>query len=132
MTDSIEGIMTSEVYQVRESETAGQVLRDLALANVSGCPVVGNDGDLVGVISWRDLVRCDPDTQVRHQMSSPSIVAAPDTSLEDAARLMTDGHVHRLIVVNEGKVVGVLSAADVVRAVSSRPRLSLVQAAAIG
>lgn len=132
MSDTIAPIMSTPVYTAQEGQAAGEVLQDLLRAGFSGCPVVNDDGEAVGVISWRDLVPCGTDTIVRDRMSTPPVVTPPETTLADAARLMVNERVHRLIVIEANRVVGILSAIDIVRAVSAPPRLTLAKAASIG
>lgn len=130
MTDIIDAIMTRQVYKARASESSAEVLRDLVRVGISGCPVVTHDDTCVGVVSWRDLVQCDDEDPISEFMSTPAIVVLRRTTLAEAAKVMTDQKVHRLVVTEESKVVGIVSAADIVRAISPWPRL--VAAAAAG
>ena len=56
----------------------------------------------------------------RELMSSRFLAVAPSARLGEAARLMVNGGVHRLLVVDEGRLVGILATLDVLRAVSDR------------
>ena len=132
MLDTIAPLMSTPVYTAQEAQAVEEVLQDLIRAGFSGCPVVNDDGRAVGVVSWRDLVPCGTDTIVRDCMSTPPVVTPPETTLADAARLMVDEQVHRLIVADAHRVLGILSAIDIVRAVSSPPRFTIAKAASIG
>ena len=94
---------------------------------VSGLPVVDGSGDLVGVISRTDIVedgsipmanllrRRPSGLRVGELMTSPAVTVSPMTSLQEAARLMRDRRIHRLVAVDDkGRAVGVLSAIDFV------------------
>ena len=94
---------------------------------VSGLPVVDPQGELVGVISRTDVVedgsiamstllrRRPSGLRVGELMSSPAVTVSPMTPLRDAARLMRDRRIHRLVAVDDaGRAIGVLSASDFV------------------
>jgi CBS domain-containing protein len=94
--------------------------------DVTGLPVVDENGSLVGVISQTDLLRGGGDVmsavrkrytglRVADLMSSPAITVDVDTPLVDAARLMRDEKVHRVVAISDaGRAVGVLSSMDFV------------------
>ena len=58
--------------------------------------------------------------RVRDAMSNHVIFVSPDVALEDAARVMSDNGVHRLLVWSEGSLCGIVTSLDVVRAVAER------------
>jgi len=94
--------------------------------DISGLPVVDADGTLCGVISQSDLLRGSGDatSAIRHRftglrvadlMTSPAITVELEMSLIDAARLMRDERVHRVVAVDgTRRAVGVLSSMDFV------------------
>lgn len=91
---------------------------------ISGLPVV-QDGVLVGVISQTDLLNARSSeliganwerVRVRHLMSRPAVTVHLNTSVERAARLMLEQHIHRLVVVDEEEApIGVLTSTDLLR-----------------
>jgi len=98
---------------------------------ISGLPVVDRDGVLVGVISQTDLLHARttealwsawPGLAVRHLMTSPPVTVTADVAIEDAASLMEERGIHRLVVTDEdGETpIGVLSVSDLVRAMAAR------------
>jgi len=96
---------------------------------VSGLPVVDWNGDLVGVISQTDLLHARtteelwsswPGLAVRHLMTRPAVTVTADVAIEDAARLMEERRIHRLVVTsaNGETAIGVLSVSDLVRSMA--------------
>jgi CBS domain-containing protein len=105
-------------------EEAERLIRDY---RVSGLPVVDHDGLLMGVISQTDFVHLDnPEVRnlireassgipVSEVMSRPALTVLLTTTLLEAARLMVQERVHRVVVVDgERHPLGVLSAIDFV------------------
>jgi CBS domain-containing protein len=86
----------------------------LVYHRVSGLPVLDGTGALVGVVSEADIIGKRGAT-VGEIMSREVFAVAPDARLEEVAALMTSQRVNRVPVVHEGRVVGILSRADVVR-----------------
>lgn len=120
-------IMTPDPILVRADEPLQVVARVLEENEISGVPVVDEQGTLVGVLSESDLVRARatehlwsrwPGLTVRHLMHSPVLTADRSMSVEEAAVLMERAHVHRLVVVAEDQQtpIGILSTSDLVRA----------------
>ena len=100
----------------------------LSANSITGLPVIDDAGALVGVISQTDLVavmespvgrliRTKPSGLcVGELMSSPAVTVPLTERLVEAARIMLDSRVHRLVAVDDaGHAVGVLSAIDFVR-----------------
>ncbi|MCR9244332.1 MAG: CBS domain-containing protein [bacterium] len=143
-------IMRREVVTVRDSDTIGEVEVIIADAGVSGVPVVTVDGRIVGVISMRDLVNQhaagDPEplplptvdddgedsliepsrpksAEVRAaDLMSPVIESThPEVDLRTVARQMIDRNVHRVLVVEDGQLRGIISTFDLLRALASQP-----------
>jgi signal-transduction protein with cAMP-binding, CBS, and nucleotidyltransferase domain len=76
------------------------------------------DGDkLVGVISERDLLRVlaqgfDPDLRVSDRMVAHVLTASATTGLPEAMAIMVDGHFRHLPIVDQGRVIGMVSMRD--------------------
>jgi len=105
-------------------EDAEELLR---VHRISGLPVVDPDGRLVGVISLTDLLYLAvPSVRalIRHRergirvgevMSTPPVTIESTATLREAARLMHEDRLHRLVAVNaDGRPIGVISAMDFV------------------
>jgi len=121
-------VMTIDPVVVRDDDSLETAERLLSTYRISGLPVVNSDGRLVGVISLTDLLPDDGRTigaliranrgvlRVGELMSVPPVTVAMTATLVEAARLMTDESIHRVVATDEhGKPIGVLSASDYVR-----------------
>ncbi len=89
-----------------------------------GALLVMDEAQLLGIISERDYARkvilkgrSSAQTSVREIMSSPVFAIAPGDSVHQCMQLMTEKHIRHLPVVEDGKVIGVLSIGDLVKAV---------------
>lgn len=103
-----------------------KVAEYLADYDIGGMPVVDPAGRLVGVVSQTDLVHLwassvapsdRPAVTVRDVMTEPAVTIRGSSTLTQAARLMTERDVDRLVVVGEDvrTALGVISASDLVR-----------------
>jgi CBS domain-containing protein len=125
---TVASLMSRTPVIVGEDEAIAAVAELLAGFEITGVPVVDHDDRLVGVISQTDLVRFRGSTvpwsgwhglMVRDLMTSPAITIAPGAQVEEAARLMTREHVHRLVVVDRRRVpIGVFSESDIIREIA--------------
>lgn len=87
-----------------------------------GCLVVTRRGRAVGIVTERDLLnrviaksRNAKRTLVREIMTKPLIAGRPDMELEDATRMMFDRKIKKLPVVEDGKLLGLMTLTDVAR-----------------
>ncbi|NYT05481.1 MAG: CBS domain-containing protein [Methanomicrobiales archaeon] len=111
----VKDYMTYDVITVDAEGTAKDVIETIKKTQHDGFPVV--DGKIVvGYISARDLLFCHPTTPTNRIMSRHLIVADPEMSINDAARVIFRSGIHKLPVVNEQNVLlGIISNADVIR-----------------
>jgi CBS domain-containing protein len=122
MTGTVEHIMNHEVYTVRPSEPAGEVLGMILTLGITAAPVVDDDGVALGLVSLRNLARAKRDEPVSKHMTSPLATVPRDASVEEAGREMGQLAYHHLVVVDEaGKVVGFVSSLDVIRGLVGLP-----------
>ncbi len=118
----VSALMNPNVVSVTPDESALLAARLLQRHNIGSIPVCTLEGRLAGIITDRDIVlrcvaaECDPEqTKVREIMSRNVITATPDDDVREAARLMAHEQVRRLPVVNEGRVVGMVSLGDMAK-----------------
>jgi len=120
-------LMTIDPIVVGVEASLEEATRLLHANSITGLPVISADGALVGVISQTDIVSVGDGAvgrairaqasgiRVGELMTSPAVTVAMTTTLEEAARIMRDRRVHRLVAVDDGgRPVGVLSAIDFV------------------
>ena len=115
-------LMNQSVVSITPGESASLAARLLARHQLGALPVCGEDGGLRGIVTDRDLVtRCvaaetDPHkVPVREIMSRNCAVISPEEDAAEAARLMGAGQVRRLPVLEDGKVVGMVSLGDLAK-----------------
>jgi CBS domain-containing protein len=89
-----------------------------------GAVLVLENDDLVGLFSERDYARkvillgkSSKEMPVKEIMSSKVVSVRPDQSIDDCMSLMTDNRIRHLPVVNDGKLHGIITIGDVVKAV---------------
>ena len=141
----VRDLMTADVVVVHPATPLKEVARSLVEHRISGVPVVDDEGRLLGVLSEADFLVKEASAGERHRrrsplgwllgdreaeaelhritaitageaMTSPAESIAPDRALSEAARTMTDRRINRLPVVEDGRLVGIITRADIVRA----------------
>jgi CBS domain-containing protein len=110
-------IMTRDIIIVAPDLTVRKLAMTLVKNQISGAPVAGKNGKIVGIVSEADIV-AKKGKDVKAIMSKKVISVAEDTPVEEIAQLMTKHKIKRLPVMNGGKVVGIVSRADIVNAIA--------------
>jgi CBS domain-containing protein len=141
-------LMSTTVVAIPRAMSLRGAAHLLSQASISGAPVVDDGGRCIGVISATDFVAwadkgdrarnrpreecwCAhsaweigdldqvPTDEVGQHMTPDPVTAVPGTSIVAIARMMTDAHIHRVIVVDaQGRPVGVVSSTDILAAVA--------------
>jgi CBS domain-containing protein len=140
-------IMVRKVVTVRPEVEIAELCEIFQLRNIHGAPVVDEDGFLLGIVTQEDVIygsmglehpsRDDRNlpalmrgamegppvageqvNTVEEIMTAPAISVEEGTSVDDVCRLMWTLKIHRLPVVRKGKVTGIISSLDVVRALT--------------
>jgi CBS domain-containing protein len=124
-------VMQTQLQTIRGTDSLVDAIALLAESHVSGVPVVDDHGRLVGVLSNSDILETlaehtDPDereavfaeTLVQEIMTPRPQTISPDALVKDAAQRMLYLEVHRLFVEHEGRLAGVVSTTDLVRALA--------------
>jgi len=134
--------METDVVTLQQDGTYEDAVKTLDRAKITGCPVVNSGGELVGVVSYKDLLRLlfpyydsyykNPesytdfdareakaseirDHRIETFMSSPAYSASPDMLILQAAAVMLAHHIQRLPVVDNGALVGIVTRTRILR-----------------
>jgi len=153
-TQNVKDLMNSDIMTVTEDMTINALAQYLVEREISGAPVVDNQGHLIGVVSMTDIGRnmAEPaaldasrssgfyrdiaadltleDLEQRYaeeravcvrDVMTPAIYQVPVTaSAAEAARLMVDQHIHRLVVTQGREPVGMITSLDLLKVVVAR------------
>ena len=119
----IRDVMTSPAIRIHPDEPVSVAARALEHYNIGALPVCGTDGRLCGMVTDRDLVtrclaseRTPGQTTVGQIMTSQVLTVEPDATTDEAAKLMGRQQVRRLPVVENGKLLGMVSLGDLANA----------------
>ncbi|MGQ9732684.1 MAG: CBS domain-containing protein [Candidatus Zipacnadales bacterium] len=142
-------IMTNEVVTISEDATAREAVELLTSVGHGAVPVVNAAHEVVGVISYQDVIRLalpeylddvdlsflPPSAQFFPRVAAGRALGdvpvkefmrrghlpqvSPDEPVAEVARLMLREEARRVVVVDEGKLVGIIARGDVVRAIVS-------------
>jgi len=110
-------IMTRDIITVGPTMTIKNLAMTLIKNQISGAPVAGKNGKIIGVVSEADIV-AKKGKDVKSIMSKKITSVAEDTAVEEIARLMTVQRIKRVPVMRGEKVVGIVSRADIVSAIA--------------
>jgi CBS domain-containing protein len=115
--EEIRDIMTDNVECCTLLDNMFEVAVKMKELDVGAIPIVDQD-HLMGMITDRDIVirgvaeKHPGSTKVEEIMSKTLVTVSPDTSSKDAAKLMADHQIRRLPVVENGRLVGIVSLGD--------------------
>lgn len=109
--------MTSEIVTLKSQTLVEEAMRTLLRCKISGAPVIDDDGKLIGIISEFQLLAVLYDGKckqapVEQFMSRDVITVGPDTPLERVADLFVLHRIRRVPVVEDDRVIGILSRRD--------------------
>jgi CBS-domain-containing membrane protein len=144
---NVRDVMTPQVVSVSPDESVVVAARLLLQKKISGLPVVDNDGKLVGVVTEGDFLRRTEigtkrqrprwveffigpgqlageytrfsGRKVRDVMTHDVQTATPETPLSEVVRIMERHHIKRLPVIDDGKMVGIVTRANLLHAMAS-------------
>ncbi len=112
-------IMTEEVVTAEPDSTLQEIAGIMRDEDTGAVPIV-DDGELVGVITDRDIViRCVADGKDVSEITADEILTEeletiePDADVEEASRLMSRKQIRRLPVVEDGQLIGIVSLGDI-------------------
>ena len=123
----------AKVHSISPDETVFDAIRKMADENV-GSLVVMEHEKIVGIITERlyarDVVlkgRASPTTRIRDIMVTDVLYAQPDQSVEECMAIMTDKRVRHLPVIDQGKLIGLVSIGDLVKSIIGEQKFVIDQ-----
>ena len=114
----IVNLMTSDPVTISARETLSKAKSLMEAGGFRRLPVL-DDGRLVGILTERDLRQYTgylESTRVNAAMSTALVTVTPHNTVEDAARLMLKHKIGGLPIVAEGKLVGIVTTSDLLKA----------------
>ena len=147
-------VMVANVITVPAEASIGEVAERLLNHHISGAPVVGANGELVGIVSEGDLMR-RPETDTTRRpswwlallsserasaaeyikshsrkvgdvMTREVISAAPDTALGEIAALLERNRIKRVPIIDGGRLVGIVARANILQALASAAKIPVL------
>ena len=128
MSDTVDAILRrkgNQVWSVTPDESVFQAMSLMADKGIGALLVIA-DGKLLGIISERDYARkvilqgkFSKDTPVGDIMTSPVVSVGPDHTVDKCMRIVSARRIRHLPVVQDEKVIGIVSIGDLVRSVIS-------------
>lgn len=116
----VQDLMSSPVITVTLTETMKEVATIMSKNDIGSIVVTGSKEKLVGIITERDIVkrltalnRLPSQVKVEDVMSSPVITIASDKDIKEAAMSMKEHGIRRLVVVERGKIIGIITSRDI-------------------
>ncbi len=127
----VRDLMTKEVTTLRRNDKLSIADDVMRLGRIRHLPVLDDDEQVVGIVSQRDLFRGAlaralgygahaqqkllGQLLVKEVMTNDPTAIAPDAPLAEAARVMLEGKIGALVVIEDGRLAGILTEADFVR-----------------
>ena len=115
-------VMTTGVIIVGLNTSVANIARVLVNNQISAVPVVDEDGALVGIVREADLIHLEGSDFLKSHvvkaadiMTKPAITANPEMGLDELVSLFDKHRIKRVPVVDYGKIVGIVSRANILR-----------------
>ncbi len=122
-----------EVWTIRPDDTVLHALEEMARKNVGALVAVENEA-LVGIFTERHYARnvflkgrSSPQTLVRDVMTADVIFARPDQTVDQCMAIMTEKNTRHLPVLDDGKLVGIVSIGDLVKSIIDQKQFTIEQ-----
>ncbi len=135
----VSDLMTTDILTVGPEASLKEAARRMLEGEISGLPVINDDGDLVGIITEADFMATEADRRVTRRagllrlfvrdaeipsherlvgdvMTTDVKVIGPESDHAEAARLMEKEGIKRIPVVADGRLIGLIARADMLKA----------------
>jgi CBS domain-containing protein len=114
MARFVDEVMNRELFSVRPTQRADQLLGFLLALGINGAPVVDVEGMPLGMVSMRELSPERDGSTASDRMTKPAVTVSGRALIEDAGRLLAERGLHEAVVVDDdGRAIGMISAVDV-------------------
>lgn len=116
---NVSDIMISPVVVTQNNKSLKHVRDLIERKKINAIPVLSMEGEIEGIITASDIAQeSDYTKTVSEVMTTKSYVISKNSGVQDAAKMMGKHDVHHLVVMDEGQVIGILSAMDFVKLVA--------------
>jgi len=123
-------IITTDLITINKELTIRQLIKILQKNNITGAPVVDEDGRLEGIVSGKDIINAVAElirvnlsiedigsdvgklNWVEGIMTKDVVTVTGDADVKDVFDIMSKKHIHRIPVTRNGKLAGIISASD--------------------
>ena len=108
--------MVSPVVVTQKNRPLSQAIKLFENKSISAVPVLSMEGEVEGIVTRSDISsENDLQIPIAFVMSGKTFVISPQSNIKDAAAMMVKHHVHHLVVMDEGQVIGIVSSMDFVK-----------------
>ncbi|MCK9322355.1 MAG: CBS domain-containing protein [Candidatus Methanomethylophilaceae archaeon] len=115
---TVADIMTAAPIVVEVPGSRNDAINMMVRNKLTGLPVVrSSDGKLMGIVSRRDIFRKFDEDQLSLIMKKGCISIGPDVSIVEAAKIFSEKRIHRIPVVEGGRLVGIITPTDLLKEV---------------
>lgn len=116
---SIKRAMKTNVITVKKDTPVYDAITLFLNNNITGLPIVDNDGNLVGIVTEKDVLKLlyaevKEDTKVEQFMTKDVVAFNENDNLTDVAECFIRNHFRRVPILKNGKIVGILSKKDII------------------
>lgn len=112
-----------EVFTIGEEKTLDEALKILVLNKIGVLIVLNYEGKISGIISERDIIRASYDNPADYRnlnvsefMTKNVVIVEPEDSIDYAENIMTQNRFRHIPVINNKRLVGIISLGDIVKA----------------
>jgi CBS domain-containing protein len=125
-------VMSTDVVSVEKKTPLIRLIEIMLINNITGVPVIDDDGTLVGIITEKDILRLfhrglDDSDKVEDYMSKDIVSFDVDEDLIAICECLVNSNFRRVPIVRQGKLVGIISRRDIIKYIlepnSGNPRL---------
>lgn len=117
----VKDAMNKNVKTARPDATVKEAAIEMSKYRIGSLVILSPNGEVIGIVTERDILddvvatgKNSEDIKVEDIMTKDLITVSPNKTLEEAANLMTQHKIKKLPVVEEGRLVGIITASDLV------------------